>query len=103
MCQSAVERVLGKLLTDGNFRDRFFHDPAEASFAAGFELSQAELDALSRVPAEEFARLSGSLDDRICRLHVAPHSGDCTSKSGAGDEVEEGDDVEERKDTLKAA
>ena len=46
MGQAAVERILGKLLTDETFRVQFFRDPAAASFSAGLEISRAELDAL---------------------------------------------------------
>lgn len=68
MSQAAVEKALGKLITDECFRGRFFKDPAAASFYAGLELSQAELDALARIPLEAIARFSDRLDDRICRL-----------------------------------
>jgi hypothetical protein len=45
--QQAVERALGKLLTDENFRDRFFTNPEIATWEAGFTLSSIELEALS--------------------------------------------------------
>ncbi len=70
MSQAAVERTLGKLITDECFRDRFFKDPAGASFYAGLELSRGELDALSRLPKKALADFSTWLDDRICRLLV---------------------------------
>ncbi len=68
MCQAAVERTLGKLVTDETFRRRFFRDPAPTSFSAGLDLSRAELDALSRLPVEAIVQFSACLDDRICRL-----------------------------------
>ncbi len=68
MSQASVERTLGKLITDECFQDRFFKDPAGASFCAGLELSLGELDALSRVPKKMLKRFSARLDDRICRL-----------------------------------
>lgn len=68
MSQAAVERVLGKLITDDAFRHRFFADPAGASFGAGFELSVAELDALTRLPRKALARFTRLVDDRICRV-----------------------------------
>ena len=68
MSQAAVEKTLGKLITDECFRRRFFKDPAAASFAAGLELTGAELDALSRIRVEAIARFSAGLDYRICRL-----------------------------------
>jgi hypothetical protein len=68
MSQAAVEKMLGKLVTDEAFEDRFFKDPAAASFCAGLQLSQAELDAVSRIPRKELARFRAWLDDRICRI-----------------------------------
>ena len=68
MSQTAVERALGKLITDECFRGRFFADPAAASFSAGLDLSPAELDALSHLPGKAIARFSTRLDDRIRRI-----------------------------------
>jgi hypothetical protein len=70
MSQAAVERALGKLVTDEAFRESFFHDPAAASFQAGLELSTAELDALMRLSVKAIASFSARLDARICRLHL---------------------------------
>jgi hypothetical protein len=70
MSQGAVERTLGKLVTDESFREQFFTDPAAASFKAGLDLSRAELDALARLSKRTLARFARSLDDRICRLPV---------------------------------
>jgi hypothetical protein len=67
MSQIAVERTLGKLVTDAAFRSRFFRDPAGASFLAGLELSRAEIDALSSLDVEAIERFSNCLDHRICR------------------------------------
>ena len=39
MTQQAVERVLGKLLTDENSREQFFASPELACREAGFALS----------------------------------------------------------------
>ncbi len=70
MSQAAVERTLGKLVTDEIFRDRFFMDPAAASFNAGLALSRTELDALAHLSKRTLARFSRLLDDRIRRLPV---------------------------------
>ncbi len=71
MSQSAVERALGKLMTDAFFRDRFFNDPAGATTSAGLDLSEVELKGLSRLPLTAINRFSLFLDDRIAgsRLH----------------------------------
>lgn len=71
MSQRAVERMLGRLITDEGFRDQFFKNPGVACFSLGAELSQEELEALSRVPPSALAELSTRIDDRICRLHIA--------------------------------
>jgi hypothetical protein len=70
MSQVAVERTLGKLVTDESFRERFFTDPVAASFKAGLDLSRAELDALAHLSKRTLARFGRLLDDRICRLPV---------------------------------
>jgi hypothetical protein len=70
MSQRVVERVVGKLVTDEGFRNRFFRDPGKASFFEGLNLSQEELEALARIPQAALTALSERLDDRICRLHV---------------------------------
>jgi delta 1-pyrroline-5-carboxylate dehydrogenase len=73
MSQVAVERTLGKLVTDATFRRRFFRNPAAASFLAGLELSGVEVDALSRLPVEAIEHFSTYLDDRICRCMLENH------------------------------
>ena len=72
MTQQAVERTLGKLLTDENFRERFFTNPEIASWEAGFTLSPIELEALSQVSHEALARFSEGLDRRISRPSLDP-------------------------------
>jgi len=73
--QQAVERTLGKLATDDEFRARFFSNPAAATWEAGLPLSPIELEALSGLSRAAIARFSQSLDQRIRRLCVAGPSG----------------------------
>ncbi len=68
MSQCAVEQVLGKLLTDEEFRRRFFEDPRRACFLFGLRLSPVELEAVMGIPRTPLAALSRCLDDRIRRL-----------------------------------
>ncbi len=70
MSQQAVEQTLGRILTDADFRRRFFADPPRAALHAGLTLSPIELDALRWLSEGEMARLGRRLDDRICRLCV---------------------------------
>lgn len=68
MSQQAVERTIGKLVTDESFRARFMADPARASFEAGLSLSGLELQALARIPDDALRHFAGALDDSIRRL-----------------------------------
>ncbi len=70
MSQRAVERILGKLVTDEGFRDQFFRNPQDASLRIGADLSSEELEALRQIPRTALARFCACLDDRICRLHL---------------------------------
>ena len=63
MTQQTVERALGKLLTDENFRERFFTNPEIATWEVGFTPSPIELEALSRPSHEAVARFSEDLDE----------------------------------------
>jgi hypothetical protein len=71
MSQDAVERTLGKLLTDESFRERFFRTPRETAWGAGLRLSHVELAALSGIPRPALCSFSATLDPRICRLCLA--------------------------------
>ena len=70
MSQRDVERSLGRLLTDRDFRDEFFLDPARACLTFGIQLTSQEFAALFRVPRSALASLGARLDDRICRLYI---------------------------------
>ena len=70
MSQRDVERTLGRLLTDEDFRDDFFLDPARACLTLGIQLTPHEVEALLWVPRPALAGLGACLDDRICRLHI---------------------------------
>lgn len=72
MTQDCVERVLGKLLTDEAFRNRFFAEPMEACRDAGLSLSPVELEALQRLSRDELARLGDDVDARISRPCLDP-------------------------------
>ena len=74
MSQLAVERTLGKLLTDDSFRERFFTSPRETVWTAGLRLSDIELAALYGLSCSALCSFSASLDPRICRLCLATES-----------------------------
>jgi len=73
MSQLAVERVLGRLVTDGEFRSEFFGEPADACRDNGFELTSIELAALLRIDLQALVCLAERLDPKIVRalaLHM---------------------------------
>ena len=70
MSQRAVDRVVGRLVTDEAFREAFVSDARSALLPYAIDLTREELDALRRVPGTALAALSALLDDRICRLKV---------------------------------
>jgi hypothetical protein len=76
MSQQAVERAIGKLVTDESFRARFSADPARASLEAGLSLSATELVALARLSDEALRRFADVLDDSI-RRHAGPATAGC--------------------------
>src|SRR5438093_710231 len=55
--QNAVERTLGKLVTDDEFCARFFENPAAATWEAGLPLSALELEALSGLSRAAIGRV----------------------------------------------
>jgi len=68
MSQRDVERAIGRLLTDEQFRLACRKDPASACREAGFDLSPLELDALAALPFRALPRLVAQIDERIRRL-----------------------------------
>lgn len=83
MSQAAVEKTIGKLVTDDAFRARFFADPVDASFHAGLELTGAEVAALSRLPKTALTEVSRRLDDRLRRLCLDADLGGTSTASAA--------------------
>lgn len=74
MSQRAVERAVGKLVTDEEFRDAFYRDPASACLTAGLDLTASETRALTSIPRAVLSAFCARLDDCICRLHIpSPH------------------------------
>jgi hypothetical protein len=62
--QQGVERALGKLVIDVDFRDAFFSNPAAASEAAGIALTDGERSALARIRPGALAAFQRYLDGK---------------------------------------
>jgi hypothetical protein len=70
MSQRDVEKLLGKILTDDEFRHSFFpvgRHSFEFAASYGLDLTVVETSALSSLRSRPFERLARSLDPRISR------------------------------------
>jgi len=67
MSQLAVERVLGRLVTDADFRTEFFGEPTSACREHGLELTPVELASLLHVDERALYMLAIHLDPKIVR------------------------------------
>jgi hypothetical protein len=67
MSQLAVERVLGRLVTDADFRAEFFVEPASVCRDHGLELTPGELASLLHVDERALHMLATHLDPKIVR------------------------------------
>jgi hypothetical protein len=74
MSQEAVERVLGRLITDEQFRCQAADTLEAACYQEGYRISAAELRLLSRLELQRITELADRLDPGLCRV------GGCTSQ-----------------------
>jgi hypothetical protein len=70
MSQRAVENLLGRLLTDAEFRHRFFREPAASCRQETVDVTSREIEAVLVVDGVEFERFAKQLDPRIVRATV---------------------------------
>lgn len=67
MSQNEVERFLGRIITDADFRAHAERSLEGACYSMGFALSAVELSLLSRLDFQSFQPLSETIDDSIRR------------------------------------
>lgn len=65
MPQHAVEQIIGRAVTDAEFRTRLIDNAAEA--CQGYDLTADELAALESLDKESLAAFAGTLDARISK------------------------------------
>ena len=73
MSQKTVERILGKLATDEEFRQRFRSSPRDTIDAACREpecLTSVEREALAAVEPSLLERFADALDPRLQRVRI---------------------------------
>ncbi len=67
MAQRVVESTLGRLLTDADFRCRFYNQPSKTREDESLNLTQRELEALSKLSQTELEAIAQTLPPRIFR------------------------------------
>lgn len=67
MSQSTVETILGRLITDEDFRSAFFTEPQSACWQHAFDVTEEELAALRELDHRALDAVAGCLDGTIVR------------------------------------
>ncbi len=67
MSQTEVERCIGRIVTDGEFRERASRSLGTACYDEGFVLSPRELALLERLDFHCFVAVAELLDDELRR------------------------------------
>jgi hypothetical protein len=65
MSQDSVTQIIGRAVTDDEFRTLLFSDPTQA--LAGYDLTDEEVEALSNLKQEDLEDFSTKLDSRITK------------------------------------
>ncbi len=65
MSKEAIQTVIGRAVTDSEFRVALFANPNEA--LAGYDLTEEEMAGLKELDAETLDSMAGSLDERISK------------------------------------
>ncbi|HNT29436.1 MAG TPA: Franean1_4349 family RiPP [bacterium] len=66
MSQEIVQTIIGRLVTDSAFREKFFGADREAVLAE-YDLTPDEKDALMKLQKESVDAFAGQLDERISK------------------------------------
>lgn len=67
MSQIEIERFLGRVLTDANFRNMAENSIEKACYHKGFTLSSVEMSLMRNLDFAQLALLASTLDDSIKR------------------------------------
>ncbi len=65
MSIESVQKIIGRAMTEAEFRDLLFNDPAKA--LADYELTEDESNALKELERKNFDTVAQELEQRISR------------------------------------
>ena len=65
MSQDAVSQIIGRAVTDAEFRKTLFSDPEQA--LQGYDLTEDDKEALKHLKQEDLEDFSTKLDSRITK------------------------------------
>ena len=75
VAQRFVELLIGRLITDEQFRDVFLRDAArllQSLFERGLDLSRTEMSALIDTDRSLWARTADAIDPRLQKVNLEP-------------------------------
>ncbi|HEY7058385.1 MAG TPA: Os1348 family NHLP clan protein [Vicinamibacterales bacterium] len=78
MSHKTIQLIIGRLLTDEDFRRRFLHDPYETLATLvdqGFELTAGEIDALIQTDRATWTDTASRIDSRLQRASLRSDPG----------------------------
>ncbi len=65
MSQNAVSQIIGRAVTDADFRETLFSNPEQA--LQGYDLTEDDKEALKNLKQEDLEDFSTKLDSRITK------------------------------------
>ncbi len=65
MSQDAVSQIIGRAVTDADFRETLFSNPEQA--LQGYDLTEDDKEALKNLKQEDLEEFSTKLDSRITK------------------------------------
>jgi len=84
MSQDFVERLLGRMLTDANFRDDAATSLTKVCRREGYDLTEGELNLVERINIRTFESVASRLDPGLCRATTSSKKSPHTS-AGKGE------------------
>ena len=72
MSAETVQIIIGRAVTDVEFRELLFNDPDEAT--SGYELTEEEQKSLKNITRDSFEKVQSELEERLSKAGFNPGS-----------------------------